>query len=156
MKQNVLRLLTEIRYPDFKADQLASAPPKNHFIVKLPVPIPGWPEYLVGRIDNILGAASSTLLYNTYERFMNTRPRLHGKILREEARCDPTQSIFFHVGIWSKSSKDMYLTRDTRMQSQATKDALCDILTCLHEVAIPKMCMELRKRIPTHFYTTDQ
>lgn len=149
-------MLTKFRFPEYSVNQLPCAPFRGHFIVNLPLPVPGWPEYLCGRIDNIVGQKALSIILTAFKRYIQTNPRVQGERVREEIRCNPESQVFYHVGAWSKKCARMMLTGDTRNQSEETKAALKDLLGELQEHAIPNMSAELRKRIPTHFYNTDQ
>lgn len=94
-------------------------------------------------------------LYTAFKRFMDTRPKTMGKLIREEARSDPDKSVFFHFGTWSKCSARMLITRDTAKQKAESEEALRDLLQKLQSYAIPKLSRLLRHFIPSHFYVTD-
>ena len=153
--QDIIAHITYRRFP-CGVNELPSAPFFNNFYVRLPNNRPGWPEFVVTRLDLALGGRALAGLYSAFKGFMATRPKVNGKLIREEARSDVDTTVFFHLGTWSKCSPRMMITKDTSKQNAESKAALRNLLQKLQSFAIPKLSRLLRNFIPSHFYVTDQ
>lgn len=155
MGQDTFAHLITMTFP-IRVSEMPGAPWEGDFFVSDPNRKPGEPEFVVTRLDHVLPPKAINVLYSAFKKFMATRPKSSGKLIREEARTDTEKNTFFHVGSWSKCCSRMVATRDTIKQSPASKAALVNLLQKLQAVAIPRVAARLRQCIPTHFHNTDQ
>ena len=153
--QELAEYKTMQNFPSELTD-LPEAPDRDNFLVVDPKRLPGEPEYIVTRLDRVVPIGERHRIYAAYKRFLATGPKTSGKIVREEARSDAGNNVFFHIGTWSKFSPVMMLTGDTIKQRPESTAALANLLQVLQEDAIPQIKNRFSQFIPTHFYNTEQ
>ncbi|KAK7682262.1 hypothetical protein QCA50_014465 [Cerrena zonata] len=153
--QDTGAVLTECRFPNLGVTELPCAPDTGRFLVPMPSNVHGLPEYIVTRHDNVINADTRRILKVSFKGFMDTKPTAGGNPTREVARSDTKVFPTFHVGGWSKYSKDIFLTGDSKNQDAESTKALHSLIGTLGKLVIPKVEKTLRSLLPSHFETTD-
>lgn len=122
----------------------------------MPSDVHGLPEYIVTRHDNIIYADMRRILKVSFKGFMDTKPTTGGNPAPEVACSDTKVFPTFHMGGWSKYSKDIFLTGDSKNQDEELTKALHSLMGTLGKLVIPKVEETLCPLLPSHFKTTDR
>lgn len=153
--QECLVIATMKMFPDFEADQLPCAPHRKRLLIRMPDSDPTLPEYILTRHDDAVSGPRVRSINAAFRAFHKSQPNCNTNTVREEARSDTDKYSFYHVGIWSKMSSNIFHTTDTRYQSEESRKALTNLMQKLQVHVIPAAEKMLRDLIPTHFQTTD-
>ena len=153
-----IAVFTAMEKPNYRVDQLPTAPDTGRLMVPVPEdePLRGKiPEFLVIRLDQMWDKTHRYKLNKAFDAFMATNPSpvTEGK---DKLEFRAKGSTFFHFGFWRKSAPHIFLSADSRSKTSGLRPSLRRVLWVLQKHFIPKIVRALRPVIPSHFKVTDQ
>ena len=109
----------------------AYGPEKFNILCKIPKP-----AFLAHKFDLLISDTAQAELLARWSRFMKINPTAHNSGEASSARSTSAKS--FHFGVWRRSSKQTFITKDTICQNEEQRKRLDEFLALVKDyVGVP-------------------